>query len=158
MFGLGLGWSIQELLCLPEYGWLPASIPCIPIHHASIDLLDVHGHPVAKPRQPAPIKALCTCLFQLCHPAQIKFGCPVGFAPASTPDSNKTGPWMMADVMSDKLLSTMLIEKPKLQESNPDTPWASSPQFFGFKQEQDLTWGNLLKLDEPSLPTTMPLR
>ncbi|KAJ9060354.1 hypothetical protein DSO57_1031724 [Entomophthora muscae] len=59
-------------------------------------------------------------------------------------------------VTSDKLLSTMLIEKPKLQESNPDTPWAASLQFFGFKPEQDLTLGNLLKLDEPSLPTTMP--
>ncbi|KAJ9068069.1 hypothetical protein DSO57_1032408 [Entomophthora muscae] len=78
-------------------------------------------------------------------------------------------PWGLAAapgvcVTSDKLLSTMIIKRPQLWESNPDAPRAASPQgqppsclqFLGFKSESDLTSENLLKPDEPSLPTTMP--
>ncbi|KAJ9088228.1 hypothetical protein DSO57_1025115 [Entomophthora muscae] len=69
-------------------------------------------------------------------------------------------------VTSDKLLSTMIIKRPQLWESNPDAPRAASPQgqppshpqFLGFESESDSTLENLLKSDEPSLPTTMPQR
>ncbi|KAJ9076195.1 hypothetical protein DSO57_1028598 [Entomophthora muscae] len=69
------------------------------------------------------------------------------------------------DVTSDKLLLTMLIGTPPLQDLNPDTLQASSLQdqlpgclqIFGLEPEQDLTLGNPLKLDEPKPPTlTLP--
>ncbi|KAJ9061709.1 hypothetical protein DSO57_1017961 [Entomophthora muscae] len=69
-------------------------------------------------------------------------------------------------VTSDKLLLTMLIGKPQLRDSNPDTLWAASLQdqppgclqIFVLKPEQDSTSGNPLKLDEPKSPTsTLPM-
>ncbi|KAJ9062478.1 hypothetical protein DSO57_1010267 [Entomophthora muscae] len=60
-------------------------------------------------------------------------------------------------VTSDKLLLTMLNEKPQLQDSNPDILQAASPQIFGFEPEQDLTSENPLRLDESKSPTlTLP--
>ncbi|KAJ9053171.1 hypothetical protein DSO57_1026843 [Entomophthora muscae] len=64
-------------------------------------------------------------------------------------------------VTRDKLLSTILIKKPQLQNSNPGILWAASLQgrppgclqFFGLKSEQDLTLENPFKLDEPNVPT-----
>ncbi|KAJ9083267.1 hypothetical protein DSO57_1036379 [Entomophthora muscae] len=51
----------------------------------------------------------------------------------------------------------MLTGKPQLQDSNPDTLQAGSPQIFGLEPEQDLTSGNPLKLDESkSLTLTLP--
>ncbi|KAJ9072664.1 hypothetical protein DSO57_1025014 [Entomophthora muscae] len=57
-------------------------------------------------------------------------------------------------VTSDKLLSTMIIEKPQLQDLNPDPLRAASLQFFELKPEQDLTSENPLKLDEYNSPTS----
>ncbi|KAJ9081575.1 hypothetical protein DSO57_1013281 [Entomophthora muscae] len=68
-------------------------------------------------------------------------------------------------VTSDKLLLTMHTGKPQLQDSNPDTLWAASPQdqppgrpqILGQEPEQDLTLENPLKLDELKSPTlTLP--
>ncbi|KAJ9081269.1 hypothetical protein DSO57_1016457 [Entomophthora muscae] len=68
-------------------------------------------------------------------------------------------------VTSDKLLLTMLTGKPQLQDSNPDTLRATSPQdqppgclqIFGLEPEQDLTLGNPLKLEESKSSTlTLP--
>ncbi|KAJ9057586.1 hypothetical protein DSO57_1021275 [Entomophthora muscae] len=56
-----------------------------------------------------------------------------------------------------KLIAVIM---PQLWESNPDAPQGQPPgrpQFLGFKLELDLTSENLLKFDEPSLTTTMPL-
>ncbi|KAJ9064752.1 hypothetical protein DSO57_1027023 [Entomophthora muscae] len=67
----------------------------------------------------------------------------------------------LAPVTSDKLLLTMLTDKPQLRDSNPDSLRAASPQdqlpgrlqIFGLKPEQDLTLENPLKLDEPKSST-----
>ncbi|KAJ9054737.1 hypothetical protein DSO57_1011049 [Entomophthora muscae] len=72
----------------------------------------------------------------------------------------------VVSVTSDKLLLTMLTGKPQLQGTNPDIMQAASPQdqppsclqIFGLEQEQDLTLGNPLRLDESKLPTsTLPM-
>ncbi|KAJ9083281.1 hypothetical protein DSO57_1036239 [Entomophthora muscae] len=67
-------------------------------------------------------------------------------------------------VTSDKLLSTMLIERPQLRDSNPGSLRAASlqgqlpgcPQFFGLEPEQDLTSENPLKLGKSNSPTSIP--
>ncbi|KAJ9072866.1 hypothetical protein DSO57_1022685 [Entomophthora muscae] len=56
---------------------------------------------------------------------------------------------------SDKFLLTMLIERPQLQDLNPGSLQAASPQFFGLKPEQDLTLENPLKLDKSNSPTSI---
>ncbi|KAJ9050573.1 hypothetical protein DSO57_1013374 [Entomophthora muscae] len=61
-------------------------------------------------------------------------------------------------VTSDKLLLTMLTEKPQLQDTDPDTLRAACLQIFGLEPEQDLTLENPLKLDELNSPTLALLR
>ncbi|KAJ9053198.1 hypothetical protein DSO57_1026595 [Entomophthora muscae] len=46
------------------------------------------------------------------------------------------------------------LRKPQLRGSNPNTLQAASLQIFGLKLEQDLTSGNLLRLDELKLPAS----
>ncbi|KAJ9055356.1 hypothetical protein DSO57_1004873 [Entomophthora muscae] len=58
----------------------------------------------------------------------------------------------MVTVTSDKLLLTMCIGKPQLWGSHPNILQAASPQISGLKPEQDLTSGNLLRLNELKLP------
>ncbi|KAJ9086478.1 hypothetical protein DSO57_1003812 [Entomophthora muscae] len=70
----------------------------------------------------------------------------------------------ISDVTNDILLLTILIGKPQLQDSNPNTLQAASlqdqppsrPQIFGLKPEQDLTLENLLRLDEQKLLASRP--
>ncbi|KAJ9049604.1 hypothetical protein DSO57_1022721 [Entomophthora muscae] len=65
-------------------------------------------------------------------------------------------------VISDKLLLNTLTGKPQLQDSNPNTLWAASPQdqlpgcpqISVLKPERDLTLGNLLRLDELKIPAS----
>ncbi|KAJ9052551.1 hypothetical protein DSO57_1033043 [Entomophthora muscae] len=65
-------------------------------------------------------------------------------------------------VTSDKLLLTMLIGKPQLQDLNPDILQPASPQdqlpshlqISGLEPEQDSTSGNLLRLDELKVPAS----
>ncbi|KAJ9062603.1 hypothetical protein DSO57_1009155 [Entomophthora muscae] len=89
---------------------------------------------------------------------------PAACPQATRPLPDPQPPTWVPGVTSDKLLSTIIIKRPQLWESNPDAPRAASPQgqppgrlqFLGFESESDLTLENLRKSDEPSLPTTMP--
>ncbi|KAJ9068652.1 hypothetical protein DSO57_1026534 [Entomophthora muscae] len=73
---------------------------------------------------------------------------------------SKTGvAFSCCPVTSDKLLLTILIEKPQLRDQilTPRGP-PSCPQFFELEPEQDLTSENPLKLDESNSPTsTLPM-
>ncbi|KAJ9075940.1 hypothetical protein DSO57_1030855 [Entomophthora muscae] len=56
------------------------------------------------------------------------------------------------DVLSDKLLSTMLIEKPQLQDLNPGIPRAASPR----GQPPAVFWAQSRALGKSNSPTLMP--
>ncbi|KAJ9059746.1 hypothetical protein DSO57_1038264 [Entomophthora muscae] len=59
-------------------------------------------------------------------------------------------------VTNDKLLLTLLLGNPQLQDPNPD-PWqAGSQKILGLKPEWDSTLENLLRLDEQKLLASGP--
>ncbi|KAJ9056903.1 hypothetical protein DSO57_1027916 [Entomophthora muscae] len=72
-------------------------------------------------------------------------------APAATKQVSTATTWAPVAtkqiVTNDKLLLTMLIEKPSTTGFLPQYP-AGRPQIFGLNPEQDLTLENILRLDE----------
>ncbi|KAJ9067780.1 hypothetical protein DSO57_1035728 [Entomophthora muscae] len=70
------------------------------------------------------------------------------------PNGGEEAPAIGLIVTSEKLLLNMCIGKPQLWGSNPNILQAASLQISGLKPEQDLTLGNLLRLDELKLPAS----
>ncbi|KAJ9087769.1 hypothetical protein DSO57_1029896 [Entomophthora muscae] len=60
--------------------------------------------------------------------------------------------FMWSAITNDKLLLTMFMEKPQLQDLNPKTLQAASLQFPGLKPERDLNFGESPEPLTPKVP------